>query len=71
MTSQDQLSTVKYMPARWAHVLYKKKVDRKEFLMYLGYFLLAILGISHIQKTLENIGKKEQPQGFGSGKYGR
>jgi len=55
--------------------LVNRKMDRKEFLLYLGFFILTITGISGILKNLNDpklfkVKNKPQAQGFGSGPYG-
>lgn len=54
--------------------LLSKEVSRKEFLIYLGLFLLTITGISHVLKTIKDpelLGASKPTKGFGSGVYGR
>ena len=47
-----------------------KEVDRKEFVLYLGLFLLAITGISGIWQRVGNLTQNKPVKGFGSGPYG-
>lgn len=54
--------------------LLEKEMERKEFLLYLGLFLLAITGISNFLKSISesiNTDKNTTTQhSFGSGAYG-
>lgn len=54
--------------------LLSQELTRKQFLLYLGFLLLALTGISGIAKTLSDpklIHKQRAAaQGFGSGPYG-
>lgn len=54
--------------------LLQRKMERKEFLLYIGLFLLALTGTSNFLKTInETINKDTKtshPQSFGYGPYG-
>jgi len=54
--------------------LLSQELTRKQFLLYLGFLLLALTGISGIAKTLSDpklIHKQRTAtHGFGSGPYG-
>lgn len=52
------------------HNLFDQKMDRKEFLIYLGLILLAITGISGFLKNLKNISSPKAEKGFGAKPYG-
>jgi hypothetical protein len=52
-----------------------RKMDRKEFLVFLGLVALTVTGVSGIMKNLSNINpvevkKRKVTQGFGTGPYG-
>jgi len=53
--------------------LLEKEVDRKEFLLYAGFLLLTITGISGVLKNISSItqGQAKQQAGFGGGSYGK
>jgi len=51
--------------------LLEKEVDRKEFLLYLGFILLALTGVSGVLKNISSITQGKQQKGFGSGPYGK
>lgn len=53
--------------------LLDKEMDRKEFLVYMGLFLLALTGLSgFIQRFTDIADKRERQQsyGYGRGAYG-
>lgn len=59
-----------------AKKLFLKKMERKEFLMYIGLFFLGISGITGLLKNItESVGRiapenQQHPQSFGNGPYG-
>jgi hypothetical protein len=48
----------------------EKKVDRKQFLAYLGAGFLSIVGVGGVIKTLLDIDSKPQGSLYGRAKYG-
>ncbi len=54
--------------------LLSKEMSRKEFLLHVGFLLLAITGISGLLRTISNPNlvnnHKQASVGFGSGPYG-
>jgi hypothetical protein len=63
----------KRMKVKTIEKLLKKEMNRKEFLLYIGLFFLAITGISSFFKTVNESLDRTQPQstqGFGAGAYG-
>jgi len=47
-----------------------KKVSRKEFLLYVGFILFAVTGISSVWKNISSIVNDNPQKGFGNGPYG-
>lgn len=54
-----------------------QKLNRKDFLRYVGVLLLSVFGVSNLLSSLTKNSKAVQPQadtklknGFGGGKYG-
>lgn len=62
---------------KFFHDLYNKKMDRREFLTFVGLFLFLISGISGIIKNLKSEGlfgsdsdSNSSSSSFGNGAYG-
>lgn len=68
------LNLATYMQKVALTKLLHKEMDRKEFLFYIGIFLLAVTGISHIIKNLTELLDTKNSSlattGFGSDVYG-
>jgi len=50
-----------------------KKMDRREFLLFMGMFFLTIFGITNLLTSLSELnqtGNNTKVKGFGSGPYG-
>lgn len=62
------------MPIRLFDQLLAKEMTRKEFLLHLGFLLLAITGITGLLKTVSNpellTARRKVSTGFGAGPYG-
>ncbi len=56
------------------HALFKKKMTRREFLMYLGVLIVALSGIAGFLQTIAHPQIRSKPaktaKRFGSGAYG-
>jgi hypothetical protein len=50
--------------------LLAKEVNRKEFLLYFGLFLVTVTGVSGIVKNVSSLSQPKATQGFGSKPYG-
>ena len=59
------------MTAKPLTKLLEKEVDRKEFLMFAGFILLTLTGISSVMKNVSSIVQDKQQKGFSSGPYGK
>ena len=50
--------------------LMKKELNRKEFILYSGVFILTVTGVSAILKNTFGISLSKTEKGFGGGPYG-
>lgn len=62
------------MPVVLFDQLLSKEMTRREFLLHLGFLILAITGITGLLKTVSNpnllTANKKVSTGFGAGPYG-
>ncbi len=48
----------------------EQRMDRKEFLQYVGSGVTALLGVGLITKTVASLNKKTASRGYGASSYG-
>jgi hypothetical protein len=51
--------------------LLEKEINRKEFILTLGMFLITVIGISGMLKNISALSQGKQEKGFSSGPYGQ
>jgi len=69
------MSTQKQLKENISELL-AKEMDRKDFLKHVGVAIIALTGVAGVinvlsgQQRLNNLGKSNAPQGYGSSPYG-